>query len=160
MLARCLVCLLPVVLSAAALAPPSSPGSASSPEPVVVRGQVLTLADALKGPRACGQTGRDSVAKQVVVVEDDGTMVPLLSEDASRAFFLDERLRKCPSEIQGRRFAGVPYLQVVSFKIERDGRLQTPEYYCDVCAISVLYPQICPCCQGPVELRMRPASGN
>ena len=35
---------------------------------------------------------------------------------------------------------------------------ERPEYYCDVCAISVLYPQICPCCQGPMELRMRPES--
>ena len=94
----------------------------------------------------------------MVLLAEDGTIIPLLSDDASRALFLDERLRNCRSEIQGRRFAGVPYLQVVSFKVEREGRLRTPEYYCDVCAISVLYPQICPCCQGPMELRMRPES--
>ncbi len=89
---------------------------------------------------------------------ENGTIFPLLSGDSSRALFLDERLRNCRGELQGRRFAGVPYLQVVSFKVEREGRLQSPEYYCDVCAISVLYPQICPCCQGSMELRMRPES--
>ena len=62
---------------------------------------------------------------------------------ASRALFLDERLRNCRSEIKGRRFAGVPYIQVLSFKVEMGGRLQTPEYYCDICAISVPYPRIC-----------------
>ena len=59
----------------------------------------------------------------MVLLAEDGTIIPLLSDDASRALFLDERLRNCRSEIQGRRFAGVPYLQVVSFKVERDGRL-------------------------------------
>ncbi len=159
LLAQWLVNLLPVFLSAAALAPPPPPSStASSPEPVVVRGKVLTLAEALVARGLPVKPDADTAARQVVVLENDGTIVPLLCEDASRAFFLDERLRKCPSEIQGRRFTGVPYLQVISFKIERDGRLRTPEYYCDVCAISVLYPQICPCCQGPVELRMRPVA--
>jgi hypothetical protein len=50
----------------------------------------------------------------------------------------------------------VPYVQVTTFQVERDGRLQTPEYYCTVCAITVRAPQTCPCCQGPMELRMRP----
>ncbi len=114
------------------------------------------MADALASRDLKIKPDAEPIAKQVVLVAEDGAIIPLLSDDASRAFFLDERLRNCRSEIQGRRFAGVPYLQVVSFKVERDGRLQTPEYYCDICAISVLYPQICPCCQGPMELRMRP----
>jgi rubrerythrin len=70
--------------------------------------------------------------------------------------FLDDRLRDRPAEIRGRRYAGVPYLQVLSFKVKREGRLETPEYFCEVCAISVRYPQVCPCCQGPMELRMKP----
>jgi hypothetical protein len=135
----------------AGLAPPSS-----TPEPVAVRGKVLTLAEALASRDLKIKADTEPIAKQVVLVAEDGAMTPLLSDDASRALFLDERLRNCRTEIQGRRFAGVPYLQVVSFKVERDGRLRSPEYYCDICAISVLYPQICPCCQGPMDLRMRP----
>jgi hypothetical protein len=128
----------------------------STPEAVSVRGKVLTLAQALAARDLKITPDPEPIARQMVLVAEDGAIIPLLSDDASRALFLDERLRNCRTEIEGRRFTGVPYLQVVSFKVERDGRLRTPEYYCDVCAISVTYPQICPCCQGPMELRMRP----
>jgi hypothetical protein len=148
-LARLLVCLTAGV--AAALAPPSS-----MPESVTLRGKVLTLAQALESRGLGLKADPEPISKQVVLLTEEGAIVPLLSDDASRALFLDDRLRNCPSEIKGRRFIKVPYLEVVSFKVERDGRLQTPEYYCDICAISVRYPQICPCCQGPMELRMQP----
>jgi hypothetical protein len=128
----------------------------STPESVTVRGRVLTLAQALESRHLGLKADPEPTAKQVALVADDGAIIPLLADDASRALFLDERLRNGRTEIRGRRFAGIPYLQVVSFKVERDGRFQTPEYYCDVCAISVRYPQTCSCCQGPMELRMRP----
>ena len=147
--ARSLCCLLAVTL--AAVLPP-----VSAPEPLVVRGEFLTLMEALAARDLKLKPDPEPIARQVVLLAEDGTIFPLLSDDSSRALFLDERLRHCKGEVQGRRFAGVPYLQVVSFKVEREGRLQRPEYYCDVCAISVLYPQICPCCQGPMELRMKP----
>ena len=51
---------------------------------------------------------------------------------------------------------GEVMLQVVSFKVEDQGQFRTPEYYCDISTISVRYPQICPCCQGPMVLRMKP----
>jgi hypothetical protein len=50
----------------------------------------------------------------------------------------------------------VPYLQVIHVRVEQDGRLRTPEYFCHVCTISLRYPQTCPCCQGPMEFRMKP----
>ena len=68
----------------------------------------------------------EPIAKQVVLVGEDGAITPLLSDEASRALFLDERLRDRPVEIRGKRFRGVPYLQVITFKIEEDGRFQTP----------------------------------
>jgi len=124
-------------------------------EAVTLRGKVMMLAAALESRGFGVKADREPIAKQVVLLTEDGGITPLLSDDASRALFLDERLRDCPAEIQGRRFANVPYLQVVTFQVERDGRLQTPEYFCDVCAISVRFPQICPCCQGQMELRMK-----
>ena len=80
----------------------------------------------------------------------------VLDDPASRALFADERLRDRAVEIRGRRFEGLPYVQVTSFRVEQDGAWRTPEYYCDVCTISVRDPQPCPCCQGTMELRMRP----
>jgi hypothetical protein len=94
--------------------------------------------------------------KQVVLREPDGSIFPLLSDEASRALFLDERLRNRRTEVRARRRPGLPFLQVLSFQVEEDGRLRTPEYFCEICTISVRYPQICPCCQGEMVLRMRP----
>jgi hypothetical protein len=141
--ASLLVCLVLLVPDAA---PPT-------PEPVTRIGKVVELTDALK---TLGVPADDEpVARQVVLVADDGTITPLLSDPASRALFQDARLRARRAKIQGRRFEGLPYLQVVSFQVEEDNAFVTPEYYCDVCTISARYPQPCPCCQGPMELRMR-----
>ena len=126
------------------------------PETVTVRGKVLLLADALKARGLELSPDADPIAKQVVVLGQDQTITPLLSDETSRALFLDERLRNRKAQIVGRRFAGVPYLQVVTIQVESEGRLRTPEYFCEVCTISVRYPQICPCCQGSMELQMKP----
>jgi hypothetical protein len=123
------------------------------PEPVTLTGRVVELTDALK--RLDVPADAEPVAQQVVLVQDDGTITPLLSDPASRALFQDARLRGRRAEVRGRRFAGLPYLQVVAFRVEENHAFVTPEYYCDVCTISVRYPQPCPCCQGPMELRMR-----
>jgi hypothetical protein len=122
----------------------------------VLHGKVLTLPDALQSRGIPLKPDVEPIARQVALVSDDGAITPLFSDDASRALFLDEHLRNRAVEIQGRRFKGVPYLQVVTLKVEQDGQFQTPEYFCAVCTISVRYPQTCPCCQGPMELRMKP----
>jgi hypothetical protein len=130
--------------------PAASPG-----DDVALRGKVLLLSQALDARKVGVKVDAEPISKQVVLLSGDGTITPLLSDEASRALFLDERLRNRPVEIRGKQFPGVPYLQVITFKIEQDGRLQTPEYYCNICTIHVRYPQTCPCCQGPMELRMQ-----
>jgi hypothetical protein len=136
-------------------APPSK-----TPETVTLRGKVLTLTDALKARGLALAPDPEPTAKQVVLMAEDGTITPLLSDETSRALFVDERLRNLKTQLVGRRYPGVPYLQVVTIQVEREGRLRTPEYFCDVCTISVGYPQICPCCQGPMEFRMKPDPGD
>jgi hypothetical protein len=137
--------------------PDDSPASSSrKAEDVTLKGKAVTLAAALKRAKVEIRVDPEPIAKQIVLVGEDGAITPLLSDEASRALFLDERLRDRPVEIRGKRFRGVPYVQVITFKIEEDGRFQTPEYYCNICTISVRFPQICPCCQGPMELRMKP----
>lgn len=121
---------------------------------VTLGGTVVTLAEAIK---PLGITAVDEpTTRQVVLKGDDGTITPLLSDEASRAFFLDARLRDRKAELKARRFEGLPYVQVISSRVEHEGRLRTPEYYCDVCSITVRAPQECSCCQGPMVLRMRP----
>ena len=123
-------------------------------ESVTLSGKALLLPEALKS--AGLDFDVEPVAQQVVIVGTDGAIQPILSDVASRALFLDKRLRGRRLELHGRRYTRNPYIQVVSFQVEDHGRLRTPEYFCDVCTISVRYPQICPCCQGPMVLRMRP----
>ncbi len=124
-------------------------------ESVTLHGKVMTLTAALQARGLDVAADPEPIAKQVVLLGDDGAITPLLSDEPSRALFLDERLRNRSAEVVGRRFAGVPYLQVVTFRVESEGRMRTPEYFCDICTISVRYPQICPCCQGPMVLQMK-----
>jgi hypothetical protein len=126
----------------------------SRPETIKRTGQVVLLSEALKAKGLPADP--EPIALQVVLVESDGTITPMLSDDASRALFKDERLRGRKAELIARKLPGLPFLQVVSFKVEDAGVLRIPEYYCDVCSISVRSPQTCPCCQGPMDLRMKP----
>jgi hypothetical protein len=129
-------------------------GTQDKAESVTLRGKVVELAEALKAKGI--NADPEPMAGQVALVAEDGTVTPLLSDEASRALFQDKRLRGRKAEIAGLRRAGVPYLQVINFKVEDGGAMRTPEYYCEICAIHVRYPQICPCCQGPMVLQMKP----
>lgn len=141
---------------------PGSVWSARGEEPnvkardVVLRGKVVTLLAALKVVDPDLRPDPEPIAGQVVLLQEDKTVVPLIPDEAGQALFKDERLRNRPVEIRGRRLPGLPYLQVVTLKVEQDGRFRTPEYYCHVCAISLRRPQTCPCCQGSMEFRMKP----
>ena len=128
--------------------------STSRPDTITRTGKVVLLSEVLKAKGLPADP--EPIAFQVVLVEEDGTITPMLSDDASRALFKDERLRGRKAELIARKLPGVPYLQVVSFKVDDEGILRIPEYYCDVCSISVRSPQTCPCCQGPMDLRMKP----
>ncbi len=129
-------------------------GPVSKPELVTITGKVVLLPEALKSTGLAFDS--PPIARQAVLKADDGAIIPLLSDDASRALFEDDRLRHRKTRIIGRIHPGLPYFQVMSFKIEDEGKLRTPEYYCDICTISVRFPQICPCCQGDMILRMEP----
>lgn len=151
---------LPIVLIAAFWLPADSTaapkGAQAKPEVKTVQGKVTRLTTALKGRGLPADP--EPIEKQVVLVSDDGAIHPILSDEASRALFLDERLRDRKAQLDVRQYPGLPYLQVLKIQVEEEGKMRVPEYYCIVCTISVRYPQICPCCQGDMELRMKPES--
>lgn len=141
-----LACFILVALSA------DAPDETSRPGVTTLTGEVVMLTKALKEN---GQTFDEGpIATQVVLRDEKKTLTPLLSNDASRALFQDERLRDRPAELRVQRLPNLPYVQVLSFKVRVNGTMRTPEYYCEICSISVRYPQICPCCQGSMDLRM------
>jgi hypothetical protein len=148
---------LTLTLAAAAGGPPPPAGAAEGRyESVRLTGTVIALTDALKSFGLAADP--EPIGQQVVLKGDDGTITPLVCDTASRALFRDPRLRNRRTEIEGRRRKGLPYLQVVSLRIDDNGTMRTPEYFCEICKISVRFPQTCPCCQGPMELRMKPAT--
>lgn len=118
-------------------------------------GQVIRLAEALEPLGVSAPQG--PIADQVVLKTEGGEVIPLLFNVGSRAFFEDDRLRDRQAELVGREIEGLPYFQVVSSKVaDEQGTLRIPEYYCDICTISVRFDQPCPCCQAPMELRFKP----
>jgi hypothetical protein len=124
-------------------------------ERVVLTGEVLLLTEALASLAIPADS--DPIARQCVLRDQEGEIVPLLLDEASRALFTDSRLRRRPVRIEANRWTGLPYLQVLRFQVWEGDRYRTPEYWCDVCSISWLYdPDLCPCCQGPMVLRMKP----
>jgi hypothetical protein len=137
-----------VALSTLALAPETA--APATPEEATLSGTVVALTEALKSTRMTADAG------QVVRRGRDGTIIPLLSDEASRALFQDQRLRNRPIEIRARRYPEIPFLRVLSFKVEERGRWRTPESYRGIRAISLRGPQLCPYCQGPIVLRMKP----
>jgi hypothetical protein len=145
----------PVVLALALTFPTGVPAGADYEE-LTLRGEVVTLAEALRPLNLV--IDPEPIAGQVVLKSEDGTIHPLLSDPASRALFLDQRLRNRPAAIQGRLYPGVPYLLVTTVQVEEAGSWKIPEYFCDVCTISVRFPQECPCCQGDMVLQYRAVS--
>jgi hypothetical protein len=142
------------------LAVGGTPARAGSDEPspprreLTLAGVVRFLPEVLKQRQV--EADSEPVARQIVLEQSDGLVTPLLSNAASRALWLDDRLRGRPAEVRGWLHAGLPYLEVTNVRVEEQGLLRTPGYYCDVCTINVRYPQPCPCCQGPLELRYDP----
>lgn len=135
------------------------PGPTGGPtfETATLSGKVVAVAEAIKARGI--EADKGPIEGQVALLSADGAVIPLISDEASRAFFLDDRMRNRKAEVVGRRYAGLPYLQVLTFRVEEGGRLRTPEYYCEICAISVRYPQTCPCCQGDMVLQFRRDEG-
>lgn len=144
-----------MVLALMTVAPPVAADEATEARTVTLTGTVLRLTDAIEPLGVT--TPQGPIADQVVLRGEDGSLLPLLYNVGSRAFFEDDRLRDRSAELVARRIEGLPYLQVLSAKIADDsGDLRTPEYYCDICTISVRFDQPCPCCQAPMELRFKP----
>ena len=85
------------------LAPESPRGPV---ETVTLKGTVVELTEALK-PTGLA-VDAEPIARQVVVRDPEGAITPLLSDEASRALFLDERLRDRPVGNPGASPSGPP----------------------------------------------------
>ena len=146
--------ILTLMVCPAFVVPRAEPPPSSTPGLVTLTGKAVFLTDVLKQSGVAFDP--EPVSKQVVIQGKDGKITPLLCDDASRILFYEDRVRNRTVEVQGRTVAGSPFFRVVGVRLEENGVLRIPEYYCEVCAISVRSPQPCPCCQAEMEFRMKP----
>ena len=137
--------------------PAAEKAATEKPQKVLLRGEVLMLAEALRQRGV--KTYAEEIAQQAVLRTATGELIPLVPDWRGRAFSQDERLRGRPVELVVNRRVGVPWVSVLSIYGRDDaGQRSVIDYWCDVCAIPMYEIKDCECCQGPIRLRFRPQS--
>ena len=121
---------------------------------MTVEGRVLGMPEIMTRKAIKADFG--PLENQVALLSSKGRVLPILSDDGGRLFFLDPAMRDRPARLKLRTSPDLPFAQVIHVENEHEGRWRIPQYYCDVCTIAVRYPQICLCCQGPMEFRFKP----
>jgi hypothetical protein len=86
----------------------------------------------------------------------DDQCYTLLRGKFSEAIFVDERIRQKELLVKARLFPATQIIELTQLRSVKAGVVQDIFYYCNVCAIESVSPEICSCCQGPVELIERP----
>lgn len=123
-------------------------------EAIIVEGRVLAMPEIFIQKAIKADSG--PVENQMAMLTRTGQVLPILSDDGGRVFFLDKSMRDRKTRLKLKISKDLPYAQVVQVEIHHEGRWRIPQYYCDICTIAVRYPQICLCCQGPMEFRFKP----
>jgi hypothetical protein len=142
-------------LLAGAIVAASPLSHAAEPPPFALatyRGRVVYLNDALA--RRFGVTTVPEAAERTLALQTaDGTLIPIVEDVRGRAFRVDPRLRKPEVELLVRKYEGLPAVQVIRlFEVTKDGKVEL-DYWCDICAISMVELKPCECCQGETVLR-------
>jgi hypothetical protein len=124
------------------------------PKPETLKGKVVPLTTILDqfGTRL----DPEAAAQWLALVGDDGTIYPLIKDDATRMFFTDKSLQNRPMQLTGRLIPGSHILQVQEVRSLVNGQLCEVYYWCDICSIRRSEKKICECCGGPMNLREEP----
>lgn len=153
--------LLPVLALLLLLSPAFSdePSAASAEsETVALRGRVVNIPAELQKNHTIDIP---STAKPVYGFRTgEGRIYTLLYTRRSMALFMDNRLHEKELVIKGRLFSGTQIVEATTIRSIVDGVIHDLFYYCDICAITALTPEICACCREPVRLVEEPEGGG
>jgi hypothetical protein len=141
---------------ALALTPFLAGADAGKPTPLRnFTGKVVPLADVAAKH---GMTlDKDASPYWLVLVTDDGKVLPLVKDGGSRLFFRDKALLNRPMRLTGRLLPGSQLLRVSLVRSIKDGKLYEIYYWCDVCSIRRGEKlSSCECCGGPMKLVEEP----
>ena len=129
-------------------------GFCPADQELTAEGEVLPMSQVLE--KKAIKADLAPLENQMALLGTDGQVTPILSDEGGRVFYLDKAMRNRPVRLKLKKTAGLPYAQVIGVEVKHEGRWRVPQYYCDICTIAVRYPQICLCCQGPMEFRLKP----
>ena len=132
---------------------------AAEPKPVEpaileLRGRIVCLAEEVS--RQHGVALPTNHAHLLGFKTTNSTCYTLLRVKTSEALFADKRLQEKELLLTGRVFPKTQVLEVTRMKSIVNGVVNDLFYFCDICTIVTISPEICLCCQGPVELIERP----
>ena len=152
-----LIVLLAVLTNGAGPRPSDKP-SASGPAlaAVTVRGRVVCLPEEMHrrhGVELPGGHGHIWALRTA-----NGDLYTILPGRYAEGIFQDERIRAKELQVRARVLPKSQAIEILTVYSVRDGVVHDLYYYCDICAIKSVSPEICACCQGPVELTEKPLS--
>lgn len=130
------------------------PAQDSQSRALTFEGVVRPMSEIAKARKIAGDS--EPLAGLMALETKDGRAIPLLSDEGGRMFYLDEAMRGRQVRLKLIERPDFPVAEVIQSEVMHEGRWRVPQYYCDVCTIAVRYPQVCLCCQGPMEFRYRP----
>ncbi len=121
---------------------------------VIVEGVVKPLPSGEKSKDV--PAGTDPKAESMAIFATDGREIVIADDEGGRMFYLDTAMRGREVRLRLIEKGGGKPAEVIQTEVRHEGRWRVPQYYCDVCTIAVRYPQVCLCCQGPMEFRYKP----
>jgi hypothetical protein len=84
----------------------------------------------------------------------EGKTYKLVRTKLSEALFIDKRLHERELLLKGK--ADADKFEPTAIHSVKNGVIYEVYYWCELCAIEAVAPEICVCCQGPVELIEKP----
>ena len=123
-----------------------------------LRGRVVFLAEAMKRLHGI-KSVREAGPRTLAIESPEGELTVLVEDERGRAFRADPRLLALKDvELLVQRTPGVPAVQIVRLYQWNKGKRFELDYWCEICAIAMFELKPCDCCQGDIELRIRPAA--
>lgn len=86
----------------------------------------------------------------------EGKTHKLVRTRLSEALFVDKRLHDKDLLLNGTLSADGQSFEPTMIRSVKNGVVHDVFYWCEICAIEAVAPEICVCCQGPVELVEKP----
>ena len=116
-----------------------------------LRGRVVCIAENNEQPKASANHEHVFGFKTT-----EGKVYKLTKTRFSEALFVDARLREKELLLKGNVSEDAKSFDALTIRSIKNGVVHDLYYYCEICAIESVSPDICSCCRMPVELVEKP----